>query len=197
MKNIFVITCLVLCVILAPQVNAQLTKKEKKEWKKRQKSLPLEEFKRIVEESSTLKNEVSSLEGQVSSLQSRVSDKDAEINRLKTDLASAREEAATVATVSTSEPVNETRVAAGVVFKVQIGAYREKDMLKYNSAGGDFAAEDEAGVQKFILGNFNDYWEADTFKKYLREMGVKGAWIVPYKDGVRVPIKDVLEGIVN
>ncbi len=28
-------------------------------------------------------------------------------------------------------------------------------------------------------------------------MGVKDAWIVPYRDGQRVEIKDVLEGVVN
>ena len=47
------------------------------------------------------------------------------------------------------------------------------------------------------IGIFRDYWEADTFKKYLREMGVKDAWIVPFKDNVRVEIKDVLEGVVG
>ena len=28
-------------------------------------------------------------------------------------------------------------------------------------------------------------------------MGVKDAWIVPYKDGTRVAMKDVLEGVIN
>jgi hypothetical protein len=42
---------------------------------------------------------------------------------------------------------------------------------------------------------FTDYWEADTFKKYMREMGVSDAWIISYRDGVRVPIKEVLETI--
>ena len=28
-------------------------------------------------------------------------------------------------------------------------------------------------------------------------MGVKDAWIVPYKDGIRVSIKDVLEGVMS
>lgn len=196
MKNLVLIVCLMFCVSFAQKAHAQLSKKEKKEWKKRQKSLPLEEFKRIVEESSSLKGKVSSLEGQVSSLQSRVADKDAEINRLKSDLATAREEASN-AMASAVVPVNETRTAQGVVFKVQIGAYKNMDLKQYESAGGDFAAEDSEGIQKFTLGSFGDYWEADTFKKYLRKMGVKDAWIVPYKDGVRVPIKDVLEGIVN
>ncbi|MGI9543756.1 MAG: Ezrin/radixin/moesin family protein, partial [Cyclobacteriaceae bacterium] len=55
---------------------------------------------------------------------------------------------------------------------------------------------DSDGTQRYTLGNFKDYWQADKFKKYLREMGVKDAWIVPYKDGRRVPMKDVLEGVI-
>jgi len=31
----------------------------------------------------------------------------------------------------------------------------------------------------------------------MRDMGVKDAWIVPYKDGMRVEIKDVLEGVAT
>ena len=35
---------------------------------------------------------------------------------------------------------------------------------------------------------------SDNFKKYLREMGVSDAWVVAYKDGNRVELKDALEG---
>jgi hypothetical protein len=82
----------------------------------------------------------------------------------------------------------------GLVFRVQIGAYRNKDLEKYMTSE-TMNEEKGEGVQKYTLGNFRDYWEADKFKKYLREMGVKDAWIVPYQDGVRVPIKDVLENL--
>ena len=85
---------------------------------------------------------------------------------------------------------------SGVVFKVQIGAFRNKDLSKYFDNTENFSGETEDGVQKITLGRFSDYWEADTFKKYLREMGVNDAWIVPYKDGVRVAMKDVLEGVI-
>ena len=54
------------------------------------------------------------------------------------------------------------------------------------------AEEDEDGVKKYTIAAFRDYWEADLFKKYLREMGVNDAWIVSYKDGVRVQIESVL-----
>ncbi|MDN5201661.1 Ezrin/radixin/moesin family protein [Fulvivirgaceae bacterium BMA10] len=197
MKNTTIILCMLFCFSMGFEANAQLSKKEAKEWKKRKKSLSIEEFKKIVEENSSVKGQISSLNGQVSSLQSRVADKDSEINRLKNELSSARA-AVNEKKPEPSEPTdNSTRVARGVVFKVQIGAFRNKDLSKYFNNDGDFSGEDADGVQKYTLGSFRDYWEADTFKKYLREMGVKDAWIVPYKDGVRVPIKDVLEGIVN
>jgi hypothetical protein len=54
------------------------------------------------------------------------------------------------------------------------------------------AEEDQDGVKKYTIAAFRDYWEADLFKKYLREMGVNDAWIVSYKDGVRVQIESVL-----
>jgi hypothetical protein len=84
----------------------------------------------------------------------------------------------------------------GVVFKVQIGAFKNKDLSKYAQNNPNFSADkNEEGFNQFSLGVFRDYWDADTFKKYLREMGVKDAWIVSYRDGKRVPIKDVLENV--
>ena len=75
---------------------------------------------------------------------------------------------------------------------------RTKIWLKYFENNPNFGGEAKDGEpQKLTIGIFRDYWEADTFKKYMREMGVKDAWIVPYKDGQRVEIKDVLEGVVS
>ena len=110
----------------------------------------------------------------------------------KKAIAKAKQEA-------TEAPATTSAVSQdGVVFKVQIGAFRNKDLSKYFENNENFGGETEAdGVQKITLGNFRDYWEADTFKKYLREMGVNDAWIVPYKDGTRVAMKDVLEGVVQ
>ena len=81
---------------------------------------------------------------------------------------------------------------------MQIGAFKNKDLSKYfenNPNFGGEAAGDEKAEQKLTIGIFRDYWEADTFKKYMRDMGVKDAWIVPYKDGVRVEIKDVMDEV--
>jgi hypothetical protein len=78
---------------------------------------------------------------------------------------------------------------------VQVGAFRNKDLAKYLDNNPNFSGDtDQDGARKYTLGYFKNYWEADNFKKYLREMGVSDAWLVSYKDGKRVPIKDVLEG---
>jgi len=203
MKNLLMILGLIICISAVNDASAQLTKAEKKEWKKKLKSTSPEQFKRMYDENSSLKSELSSVQGQLSSLQSSVGEKDAKIaelteenrkmeaqvNAAKKAIAKAQQDAASQPAAFSDE---------GVVFKVQIGAFRNKDLSKYFDNNPNFSGEkDEDGVQKITLGRFKDYWEADTFKKYLREMGVNDAWIVPYKDGKRVEMKDVLEGVVQ
>lgn len=207
MKNLVLILVIFFCISAVDVATAQLTKKEKKEWKKKLKKTSPEQFKRMYDENASLKSEVSSIQGQLSSLQAGMGEKDAKIaelteqnrkmeaqvNAAKKAIAKAKQEA--VAQPSTTVvAVNEN----GILFKVQIGAFRNKDLSKYFDNNENFGGETEAdGVQKITLGKFRDYWEADTFKKYLREMGVNDAWIVPYKDGTRVAMKDVLEGVIQ
>ena len=193
-------------------VQAQLTKQEAKQWKTSYKAYKkdLESFKALVEEHGEMKGKLSAANGQLASLQSELGDKDdlitqaqGRIRQIEGDVASAKaaqrraevELANAAATPASTETGSKT--IAGVVFKVQIGAFRNKDLSKYFENNENFGGEtDGDGTQKITLGVFKDYWEADTFKKYLREMGVNDAWIVSYKDGTRVPLKDVLEGVI-
>ena len=208
MKNLALILAIIFCVSTVNVATAQLTKKEKKEWKKKLKKTSPEQFKRMYDENASLKSEVSSIQGQLSSLQASMGEKDAKIaeltdknrkmeaqvNAARKAIAKAKQEAGAQTAAVSAAPVSED----GVVFKVQIGAFRNKDLSKYFDNNENFGGEtDSDGVQKITLGMFRDYWEADTFKKYLREMGVNDAWIVPYKDGTRVAMKDVLEGVVQ
>ncbi|MCB0494941.1 MAG: Ezrin/radixin/moesin family protein [Cyclobacteriaceae bacterium] len=186
---------------------AQLSKEEKKEWKAKYKQYKsdLEGFKELVEENGTLKSQLSSTKKELDGLKSKMSDKDATISdlqdensRLKSQVAAAQAAASEARSALANKPAEQPSPMSmdGVVFKVQVGAFEKKDMSKFFDNNPMFSGETEDGMQKITLGFFRDYWEADTFKKYLREMGVKDAWIVPYKDGKRVPIKDVLEGVI-
>ncbi len=203
MKTKVFIVCLAL-IFSGMQVFAQLTKAEKKEWKKKAKEYSKNpaELKSLIEAKQAAETDNSTLKGQVGTLNNQVSDKNAKIaeledqlSKMRGDLTSTKAELAQLKeTPPAPSPMDFSK---GVIFKVQIGAFKNKDLAKYFDNNPNFGGEaTEKGEQRFTIGVFRDYWDADKFKKYMREMGVKDAWIVPFKDGVRVEIKDVLEGVV-
>jgi outer membrane murein-binding lipoprotein Lpp len=201
MKTKLVIVCLAL-IFCSVQGFSQLSKSEKKEWKKKAKEYAKNpaNLKSFVEQKQAADTEVSTLKTQVTGLTSQISDKNARISELEDEMSRMRSELTTVKTelAQLKESPSPMDFSRGIVFKVQIGAFRNKDLSKYFENNPNFGGEaTEKGEQKFTIGIFRDYWEADKFKKYMRDMGVKDAWIVPYKDGVRVEIKDVLEGVVD
>ena len=203
MKTRVLVLCLTL-IFSGAQVFAQLSKKEKKEWKKKAREYAKNpaNLKLLTEGKQSADNSVTSLKADVNRLQSAISDKDSKIADLEDQLSKMRGELTTAKTeleqLKVAPPVNSMDFSKGVVFKVQIGAFKNKDLSKYFENNPNFGGEVKEGdPQKVTIGIFRDYWDADTFKKYLREMGVKDAWIVPYKDNVRVEIKDVLEGVVG
>ena len=71
------------------------------------------------------------------------------------------------------------------------------DLGKYANQSREFSQEEMQELRKYVIGNFRNYEDANVLKRYLREMGVEDAWIVPYRDGKRVPLKDVLTAQSN
>jgi hypothetical protein len=202
MKTRVLFLCLAL-IFSGIQVFAQLSKKEKKEWKKKAKEYAKnpQSLKSLVEEKQVVDTDNSALKGQVTTLNNQISDKSAKIAELEDEISKMRGELtstkAELAQLKEAPPVNPMDFSKGVVFKVQIGAFKNKDLSKYFENNPNFGGEaTDKGEQRYTIGVFRDYWEADKFKKYMRDMGVKDAWIVPFKDGQRVEIKDVLEGVV-
>lgn len=203
MRNIASLLALILCFTFAVQSNAQMSKKEKKEWKKRIKNLQPEQYKTLLDDNKSLKSQNASLQAELAGVDDRVSDKDNQISTYQDQVADLKDQLASSiakqkAAPKTSGPAVGSGIndQEGIVFKVQIGAFKNKDLSKFLEAGDNFSGEtDESGLKRYSLGVFRNYWEADTFKKYLREMGVKDAWIVSFKDGQRVPIKEVLENV--
>jgi len=203
MKTNVIILCLAL-IFSGSQVFAQLSKAEKKEWKKKAKQYVKspETLKQMTEDKQTADNQVTKLNGDMRQMQSTLSDKNAKIAELEDQLAKMRNDLASanaeLSELKANPVVNPMDFSKGVVFKVQVGAFKNKDLSKYfdnnPNFGGEAAGKDEP--QRITIGIFRDYWEADTFKKYMRDMGVKDAWIVPYRDGQRVEIKDVLPDVV-
>ena len=197
---------LIFCVaiIFSTQSFAQLSKKEKKEWKKKAKeySKKPSDLKQLIEDKQAADNQVSALNRKTTELQGSIASKDTRIAELEDQLSQMRGQLtaanAELAQMKEAPAATSMDFSRGVVFKVQIGAFKNKNLSKYFENNPNFGGEIKEGEpQKITIGIFRDYWEADTFKKYMREMGVKDAWIVPYKDGERVEMKDVLEGVVS
>ena len=179
---------------------AQLSKEEAKEYKKIKKAMSVEEFKTMMDLNNAYTEQVNQLSADFSASQSDLQEKQQEVAVLQGKVQTLEQDLDEAQVIDVSSPdgnTTTTKVSKGVLFKVQIGAFRNKDLSKYFGTSENFGGEvDSDGTQRYTLGNFTDYWQADKFKKYLREMGVKDAWIVPYKDGRRVPMKDVLEGVI-
>jgi len=186
--------------------NRPLTKKEKKEWKKKKKKMSIEDFRLMYEENSSQKAQIASMESEISNLETQVSSKDDKVSDLQkqvTRMQAAYQAAQNEIENLKSKPqqpaynpdlINGEDFSKGVVFKVQVGAFRKMDLQKYAEASKEFSEEGSDDLRKYVIGNFRNYEDANVLKRYLREMGVEDAWIVPYRDGQRVPLKDVLPG---
>lgn len=206
MKKIISLITLSLCVAFAFEATAQMSKAEQKEWKKRAKALVKnpEQYKQLLDENKSMKGQVTSLRTELGNVDDRIAEKDEQILSYQSQVSDLRNELSRAQAAAQSQPAQPAASSnesgdenVGVAFKVQLGAYRNKDLSKYLNKSKNFSGEEEDGMRKYTVGFFRDYNEADFFKKYLREMGASEAWIVPYYNGARVNMKDVLEGKYN
>jgi len=200
-------TTLLFCLALlftGTETFAQLSKQEKKEWKKKAKEYAKapDNLKQFTEDKQSADNQVAALNKRVTDLQRTMGEKDTRIAELEDQLSQMRGQLNTaraeLAKQKESPQINPMDFSRGVVFRVQVGAFKNKDLAKYFDNNPNFGGEvKDNEPQRVTIGIFRDYWEADQFKKYMREMGVKDAWIVPYRDGQRTDIKEVLESVVS
>ena len=153
--------------------------------------MSVEEFKEKVEGYEIATEEARKLERQVISTSQAIVAKERQIDSLEQALAEAKAQQENASNGAENESARDD-YSKGTVYRVQVGAFRNKDLMKFTEHKRFHAEEDQDGVKKYTIAAFRDYWEADLFKKYLREMGVKDAWIVAYKDGSRVQIESVL-----
>jgi uncharacterized coiled-coil protein SlyX len=203
MKTSTLFFCLAL-LFAGTETFAQLSKQEKKEWKKKAKQYSKQpaDLKQFTEDKQSADNQVAALNKRITDLQRALGEKDARIAELEDQLAQTRGQLSAARSELTrmkeNPVVNPMDFSRGVVFRVQVGAFKNKNLAKYFDNNPNFGGEARDGEpQRITIGIFRDYWEADQFKKYMRDMGVKDAWIVPYRDGQRTEIKDVLESVTT
>ncbi len=90
---------------------------------------------------------------------------------------------------------SESRVYPGIDFKVQIASgSRKLDLKPYNFSGLKGVDRDKVGKHyKYYYGKSSDYDEILALKEEARKAGYKTAFVVAFKDEVRVSVSDVIE----
>ena len=202
MKKIMLFSALVV-FLMSPQLtkgqasedgDGGMSREEKKEWKQIDKSYKknLASLKQLTEEhdffkvdNARLKEENERIKGMLSTQQRENTELAGSVNRLEQELRAARKSLAQAPEL----------MVDGVVFKVQIGAFEKRELAEDLDTSVNFDIEKTDGLNKYIVGQFREYNKADELKKQLRAMGVGDAWVVPYKDGKRVPLKEVMDAL--
>ncbi len=145
------------------------------------------------------KSELTKLKSQLISAQSQIDELRKEIEELKANppiaatgtIASEAGTDGAVETGQTSQPASSTAVK-GIVFKVQLGAYQQFDLNQSAIAGVSIEVENLGGWKKYTAGAYTTYPEADILKRRVHDAGMSDAFIVAYKDGVRIDMQSAI-----
>ncbi len=130
-------------------------------------------------QSKLLQKKIDSLQGIVNSSATRLASLESQLQSAQSEASSAKK-----------------GIAKGYYYRVQLGAYKFFDVKAKNSKQDDsFLTESSNDVDKYVVGLFFSLEEADKFKNDIRKLGIKDAFVVPYKDGQRVTHKEALEGL--
>lgn len=179
-------------------INFSEAQDDSKRWKKKFKDMSVEEFAKTMNDYEALKAEVEGLKKAVPLSSKTKVAKEEELAELQKSAQSAPSKTNTTANTSKKntgggKPKVED-FTKGVCFRVQVASVPQgnKKNLDMEISQSRFVVEtDENGNKKYIIGSFRDYWDADLFRNYLCEMGIKDAWIICYRDNQRVSITDI------
>lgn len=198
--------------------NAQeFSKEDKKNWKKQAKEYKnnpealkamtervqiLEtDLSKITTEARQLRQTVNSLEIERSQKDSRISGLENQVRDLTEQLTAARTELLQKESRPAREVVTErgstvtaTPDMSGIVFRVQLGAFKKRQVNGALTTDPNLLVEDENGLQRVTIGHFREFEKAKELRDHIVAMGVKGAWVVPYKNGERISLKEAMKG---
>ena len=86
--------------------------------------------------------------------------------------------------------------AKGYYYRIQLGAFKNFDLKnKINKDDQSIQVEYLKGLEKYMIGLFFTFEDAAAYRKDIQQMGIKDAFIVPYKDGIRITHQEAREGI--
>jgi hypothetical protein len=198
----FALVIFAMSFVSTTTIAQELTKDEIKEWKNKAKEYKknpaalkavVEESSRYRRESQELLSQVNQLEASRANQQARINQLEAEIGRLQNDLAVTEESLRTLAAEGQPnyDGGNTQDNMSGLIFRIQIGAFSQTSIPETLDVQGDnLDFETADGLQKIIIGKFQDYESAKELKSYMQKIGIPDAWVVPYLNGSRITLEE-------
>lgn len=161
-----------------------------------------ESLRQFVEECEATQVEVTTLRDQVNryqadagavqrdltAAQAQVSAAQADAQQLRTQLEQAQ---AALAAAKQDEVVTDA-VVPGVIFQVQLGAFAQNTVDPSLATGEALELQEQNGMQKFVVSQFRTYATAAQLRDRLKQMGVKGAFVVAKNNGERISVPEAL-----
>ncbi len=181
---LLIFTLLSMCLCVSKTSAQDLNRQEKKALEKELKSLSrdLDRFKEIKDEDKTLQQMIARKRTTLAQEFSVLNQKQDSLNQLEKRLMMQRDNAWQLSNRLTSSFTQD----AEVLFRVQIGAYRNPKLAKMLSEQGSFFMDDSPqGIKRYMIGTFNSYGEAKSFANELSGSGAQ-AFVVGYLQGNRI-----------
>jgi len=96
---------------------------------------------------------------------------------------------------SDSKPIPiDKKIEDGLVFKVQIGAFKQAlPNSVFKGLAPIIAQSNPNGYLRYMAGNFEKYESANAVKNDLKNLGYTDAFVVAYFNGVRINLNEALE----
>lgn len=207
--SFFFILGLLLLIALPLWGQSKLSKKEKKALKKELKEYyyDIEKFEDMKRKNSEKQASIDSLRELVQRGNSNKAALDESLKDLQSEQAKLNAEISAVkARIDSINRAKQEKVnvvlgvpKSGTVFSVQIGAYNQSQFshLLQQQYGGKLIEVEENSMKKYLLGFYDSYEEAQQHRDNVRQLGIRQAWVVIYRDGQRIAIEEVMEEIVE
>ncbi|MBK3517251.1 hypothetical protein [Carboxylicivirga marina] len=80
----------------------------------------------------------------------------------------------------------------GVLFAIQIGAYKDLDLSDYKNNMLGLKQDTYDSINQFTLGEFIQYEEATKFLSIVQHMGFEQAHIMSFRNGYRIRLENAL-----
>lgn len=178
------ITCLFLLSAFTAYTQ-NLTREERKSLERELRDLERnpERFKALKEEDKQLTREINAKKISLSEIFDQYSEEQDLLNQKEKKLIELRDEVWRSGNRLTS---TSDKTPQEVVFRVQIGSYRNPRLAnKLNSTSNFFIEDSPQGTKRYMMGTFQSYWEAKYFAGQLIGNGAQ-AFVVGYLNGLRI-----------